>query len=264
MLFSSKLASRKYVDLIYQESSKWANTPPQKPIEVGSYGHVDRETGEFNWEGSVYKNEATAGLAAQFPPVKAEPIDSYLVQSSEATRRDFILGPELSVPGLAEASLKVQWQFGKNRGAVLAMRQVLLTYMPDEFLRHLIGVSYLKGKSLVTSVYSTPAYYLYLSNCKNENVQVALRANVPIPVPGLAAGGEVGVGWWSEGTSGRHECASGPTESFFPLYGLKSIRAPGIFRRDGAGRVDVDSWDDPDTPWENLDENGEEEEFVDD
>lgn len=41
-------------------------------IQVGDYGKIDKTTGCFDREGSVYTAEATAHFAAQYPEKKAD------------------------------------------------------------------------------------------------------------------------------------------------------------------------------------------------
>ncbi|OJA10346.1 hypothetical protein AZE42_11946, partial [Rhizopogon vesiculosus] len=50
-------ASRKFIDLIEDATSKWANLDPLAPIKVGDYGMIDKETGEFHAQGNIYNVE---------------------------------------------------------------------------------------------------------------------------------------------------------------------------------------------------------------
>jgi hypothetical protein len=70
-----------------------------------------------------------------------------------------------AIPGLANASIKGQWTFGSKRGALLIMAKPRCFYIPrGVILKHLAEVEALKDMSLVTEVFSCPAYSLYLSN----------------------------------------------------------------------------------------------------
>jgi hypothetical protein len=64
-----------------------------------------------------------------------------------------------------------------------------------------------------------------------EVVKLVLRAIGPAGTPGVNVGGEVSGAWWTEGVTGMHQSGCRPTESFTPLYTLKSIKPPGFFRR---------------------------------
>jgi len=69
------------------------------------------------------------------------------------------------IVGLADASIKGQWSFGRERGALLIMAYPRCSYIPrDTFLKHIAEVEALKDMALVTEVFSCPAYSLYLSN----------------------------------------------------------------------------------------------------
>jgi hypothetical protein len=107
--FSKKEASRKYVDLIKGASSKWPNWDPPKTInvselrpngevafserltlsnvEAGDFGYINKETGIFEKEGSIYQHDDTRAIAEKFPPElkKAEKI--YVINSTLKSHR---------------------------------------------------------------------------------------------------------------------------------------------------------------------------------
>jgi len=69
------------------------------------------------------------------------------------------------IAGLADASIKGQWSFGRERGALLIMAYPRCSYIPREsLLGHIAEVEALKDMVLVTEVFCCPAYSLYLSN----------------------------------------------------------------------------------------------------
>ena len=49
-----KLASRVYVDLIYQATSMYANLVPSSGLKIGDYGDVNKKTGEFVVTGNFF------------------------------------------------------------------------------------------------------------------------------------------------------------------------------------------------------------------
>jgi hypothetical protein len=68
------------------------------------------------------------------------------------------------VPGVAEASVKGQWDFGRKRGAVLVMAHPSSSRIPAQsLLKHLVNLPDLKDKFLVTQTFHCHAYSLYLS-----------------------------------------------------------------------------------------------------
>ncbi|TBU21236.1 hypothetical protein BD311DRAFT_743713 [Dichomitus squalens] len=72
-LFSSSRsageANHKYVALILQESSYWATYRPQQAFgaQVGDYGVVEKDMGEFVRVGNIYEDDA---IVKQVPELK--------------------------------------------------------------------------------------------------------------------------------------------------------------------------------------------------
>jgi hypothetical protein len=97
---SSTRACRKYVDLINISSAKYVNWDPLKHIEVGwsrkrvrvtdtcsphkvgDFGQIDPETGQFVCEGNIYRDEALASTAKNYPPEAHDPVDEFKIDSS--------------------------------------------------------------------------------------------------------------------------------------------------------------------------------------
>lgn len=104
---------RKYIDLINEASSKWANWDPPKRIEVGflllsyllltdlifvlqqpgDFGTVIKSTGELVVEGNIYVHEALAHIAKRHPPSEGSELDRYHIHSYEVRGVD--VGGEL-------------------------------------------------------------------------------------------------------------------------------------------------------------------------
>ncbi|KAJ7842648.1 hypothetical protein B0H14DRAFT_1026643 [Mycena olivaceomarginata] len=287
-------ASRKYIDLILTASSKWASWDPPHPIKVGDYGTVDHETGRFNKDGNVYDDAAIATLAADHPPITAAPDTHMVITAKAAVKREFGLGTDVGVPGLAEASLKGHWTFKAGQtGALLAMAEPRSTLLPSDVLRtRLADVPALRGKSLVTETVACHAYTLYLSSSSEDSISLALLATVPAAAPG-AAGGEASGRWWKQTGSGlfRDGWEQPGTECYTPLFVLKHVQprksfvsrvfggsggtgGPGGEAGDGGwgnepevnidlGRLNwmggEELWQDVQRPWGPLNEEGEEE-----
>ncbi|KAJ3724157.1 hypothetical protein DFJ43DRAFT_1158007 [Lentinula guzmanii] len=264
----SPQSSRKFIDLIFAASSKWANWDPPKQIHVGDYGTIDKKTGEFEKEGNIYEDVTTAEIATAHPPQTAAKDKTFEISSNHVRRTEFSLEPTASIPGIAEASIKGEWRFSSKRGALLVMNQPRSTYIPPKaLLKKLVDVPELKDKYLATETFSCPAYSLYLSSGEDEAVRLALLATVPLPtaVP-LSVGGSIQSSWWNQNTSGLFRCASDNEYSYTPLYTLKRIRKPGLLRRDSplpSTDDDDDLWEDVAQPWDPLDSDGEEQEFED-
>lgn len=260
-------SSRKFIDLIFAASSKWANWDPPKQIRVGDFGTIDKKTGEFEKEGNIYDDVSTASLTANYPPLMASKDAVFEISSENVRRIEFGLEPTASVPGITDASVKGQWQFATKRGALLVMHQPRSTYIPPKvMLKKLIDIHELKDKYVVTETFSCPAYSLYLSSGDSEAVSLALLATVPLPVAPVSVGGSIKSSWWSKNTSGLFRCACDDSENYCytPLYTLKRIRKSGILRRDSPvpEHKDDDLWEDAPQPWDPLDSDGGEEDFV--
>jgi len=188
-----------------------------------------------------------------------------VVASDTVTQHELSLKADLNVPGLAEASIKGEWQFGKKRGALLIMDRPRISHIPpNELLKQLVDVHTLEDKVLVTEVVSWPAYSLYLSSKQTDLISLALL--VAAPQPGAVASVGGGSKWWKKNATGLLRSACDNAYSFSPLFALKKIPKKGFtLFRDGqvATPEGDDLWVDAQPPWGALDEDGEEEPFED-
>ncbi|KAN0078342.1 hypothetical protein V8E55_010399 [Tylopilus felleus] len=277
------LLQRKYIDLIYQVSSKWVNWDPPIPIEVGAYGIVERDTGDFIVQGNIYHKEFQKDLhdhGLQFNMDDHKPqeggAEQELIYSSRgATRVSMSLGPQVGFAGLATASISGQWQFEQGRrDALLIMHCPRIRFIPpNAILEKLYDVPKLRGKWLVTNVYVCPAFSMYLSNKSGERVSLALTGQVPLPAAlGVSAGAEGSLGWWSDTQADllRKACDKAGNYCYTPLYSLKR-RNPwyenfkSVLRAFRDGEEDPskmptedDLWEDSKPEWQPLDDDGEE------
>ncbi|KAH8115659.1 hypothetical protein DFH11DRAFT_1834576 [Phellopilus nigrolimitatus] len=273
MLFRAKKeASRKFIDLIKRSSSWWANWDPSIQITAGDYGEIDTESGQFVKEGNIYtsSDKSVADLAAQFEPVSEKALEKHVIKSMNAKERELGADNKVNVAGFEDASLKGQWQFNDSRGALLIMHMPRITRVPDEFLAKSLESGLLKDKTLVTHVYSCPAYALYLSNKSkcNETVSVALVADVPsIAAPGASDGAGIGTKWVDDGIAGMLQKGYNDEAVFVPLYSIKKITKRRIRRESyDPNAPKGDFWANVEAPWGFLDDDGEEEviEYMDD
>ncbi|KAF9220623.1 hypothetical protein BS17DRAFT_797611 [Gyrodon lividus] len=268
---------RKYVDLIHQTSSKWANWDPPIPVEVGAYGTIHPGTGELIVEGNIYDPEFQEELdkvngkfkIADHPPSEGGIEGDYIIASAGARSINFSLEPQVGFAGIASASLKGQWQFQKRqRDALLVMYKPRQKYIPSKvILDHLYKVPKLQGKCLVTSVHVCPAFSMYLSNKSGEKISLALAAQAPVAAAAaVTAGGDVGFDWWADtqATLLRKACDKNGTYRYTPLYALKRpIPFHKRLFRDKTSPVpdDDEYWCDVLHPWQPLDEDGKEDQI---
>lgn len=113
-------ASRKYVDLIYRQTSWYATYRPFQGnkievrayhsscrdrfrgsvSQVGDYGELDKETGDFVYRGNIYKDTNVLACVPELKtdaskPVTGEPIDAWIVSAEAAQKSDASLGPDV-------------------------------------------------------------------------------------------------------------------------------------------------------------------------
>ncbi|KAG1840556.1 hypothetical protein F4604DRAFT_436904 [Suillus subluteus] len=251
-------ASRKFIDLIRQASSKWANWDPPIEIKVGDYGKIDNKTGKLDVEGNIYEKTFQTLLdkqglkinlsASSCQPQKGGLDDNMIMSSSGVKQGDFSAKPEVSLLNLASASVKAEFQFQEGkRGAVLVMHKPQQEYIPRGKVLTLVHKAIeLHGKYLVTSTFKCPGYYIYLSNKSGERIALALaRTSVPWradPQPAI---------FRQAMNNDGHFC-------YTPLYSLKH-RGTKWFRRKYPGAEEKDGmWLDCSPPWDPLDEDGNE------
>ncbi|KAG8853666.1 hypothetical protein FRB96_008084 [Tulasnella sp. 330] len=250
MLFPWNVYSpRKYVDLIWKADGKWANWDPSmlRP-EVGDFGTISKETGVFEYDGSIYSDEFAEEywsdkprLREKFAPVKGSRETMIIIKSSSVRQLDLAANPEVTLASFAEASFKATWQFKRGRGALLFLTEPCsLSLPPNELLKKLVKVSALKDRYLVTSV----------TKC-----------------PGVGTGGELNGKWWSQKGTGVFKVGGAPggEDAYTPLFSLKMIRKPLISsRRDSPPpiREGDDLWKDAEEPWGALGDDGDEEEII--
>ena len=108
-----KNPSRKFIDLIRDVSSKWANWDPPNQIkvsifrspsggtqlhyhsQVGDYGTINKETGQFEVDGNIYEDPSIVNLTAAHPPLQTCPENSFIASSSGVKRHELTLTHEL-------------------------------------------------------------------------------------------------------------------------------------------------------------------------
>ncbi|KAI0063935.1 hypothetical protein BV25DRAFT_1853802 [Artomyces pyxidatus] len=263
----TKEASRKYVDLMWYKTTKFANWDPSKKIQIGDYGLIDKETGVFEPEGNIYDEPTIipSGLhARETDIVQGDPIESYIACTGRQISREAHFGAEVALSGVAQASIKGDWDFGRKRGAALVMYNARMSSLPGPRLKTVAASPILEDKCVVTEVYTCTAYCLYLSNEKQDRLRVEFRAPPAVPVAaGVTAGGSVGFGWQKEHRGGLYHDAlhSQGEHTYYPLFNLKK-QGKTISRRDSpepeSPGIDDVLWTDAPVPWDMLDEYGNE------
>ncbi|KAG2148843.1 hypothetical protein DEU56DRAFT_782498 [Suillus clintonianus] len=265
---TDEMRARKFIDLIFQASSKWANWNPDIEIKVGDYGTINRESGRLIVEGNIYdavfqESLKQQGLMINLSDVSCQPTNLGAVEkdiimlSMGVEKGNFAFKPEASSPNLDSASVKAEFQFQEGkRGAALVMHKPQEEFIPlDGVLGIIHEANQLKDKYVVDSTLKCPAYYLYLSNKSGEKISLALAASPA----GVATDGEASVDWWTDAQAGflRQAFDKAGQHRYTPIYTLKRMLQPLVH---GAEEHLAEDDPRPDCipPWDPLDEDGNE------
>lgn len=253
MIRSRRNPQRKYIDLINEASSKWANWDPPRRIKPGDFGTITKSTGEFVVEGNIYVHEDLAQIAKEHPPSEGHEIDRYDIHSYEVRGVD--VGAELGAKFLGIQGLvsRSRWQFNAKRGAILLMYRPRLISVPDAFFSNIRNAPILINKSVVCQVFNCPGFYMYISNKVSEQVAVGLRANLPPQVSDVNPA--LGVGWMAHGSIGIGQQGYQSGATYTPLFNLRSLQKR-LLRRGEPGQAPTEMWDETRVPWDRLDDDG--------
>ncbi|KAL4261815.1 hypothetical protein AB1N83_007097 [Pleurotus pulmonarius] len=128
----AKQASRRYVDLIYGASSKWAHWDPPKKLEPGDFEFIDLSSGLFEKKSNMHVDFAAYETIRQ--------IVSWVGQLE--------FSDDVRAPA-------VTWALGSI----------------PAFLSGLKGDTCLHRRRKVAEVFSCPGYVLYLPNQSNGTIE---------------------------------------------------------------------------------------------
>ncbi|KAJ7104967.1 hypothetical protein C8R44DRAFT_807349 [Mycena epipterygia] len=222
----SSNSSRKFVDLIYERHAIWSNINPEKEIKVGDYGQIDKRTGQWEPDGNVYTDEATAAWTVNYQPEIGPDApgsyQSYYAHKDKA--RNVSSRPGASFRGGATLKTTMNFQFSKTRGAVIFLAEVQRNFIPAALLKALakLNAPELSEKSLVTEVISCRACFLGFSDGAESEFKLELRAQVPLTVG--AAGGSLTLASKPASNSGFHQLwdfTKDGSRAYVPVFSLK-------------------------------------------
>jgi hypothetical protein len=151
-----------------------------------------------------------------------------------------------SMPGSPSLEFSTEFQFDKHRGAFLVMHNPRMTVVPDEFCFQSVNIELLKGKHVVTEVFTCDGFLMYLSNkskffrifflilCPDlciaaETIKVGLKADISLAA--AAASADIDTAWIVQGGSGLFRRGYAKN-AYTPLFYLKSIQPPPPRRRE--------------------------------
>lgn len=244
-------------------------------IKVGHYGTIDRRTGVLQVDGYIYDDTFQESLKQQglkidlshpsCQPIKGAVEEDMIMSSIDVKKGEISVTPHVSVPELASASFKAEFQFQEGkRGAVLVMHKPQQEYIPEDKVLSIIHkAQQLKDKYIVSSTFTCPGYYLYLSNKSGERVKLALTANAPIAAAmGVTAGGGASIDWWTDAQAAFLRKAFNKAGAYLytPLFDLKRRQnwMERHFRGEEVHPTENDLWLNCRPPWDPLDEDGDE------
>lgn len=162
-------AQRKFIELIFDRTGKYANWDPPSEIHVGSYGKIDKTTGNLFVEGNIYSDKfkqllRNAGIDPQSDEHHAKdcPDESeFTTWSKNVKRIEMNVDSYAGVPGIATASIKGSWRVKKGTtGAVLLMNNPRMKHITSDVLGKLARIKLLQSMHLVTKVFYCPCVLL--------------------------------------------------------------------------------------------------------
>jgi hypothetical protein len=261
-------AQRKFVELIFDRTGKYPNWDPPSEIPVGSYGFIDKVTGNFFFKGSIYTDDfkhhlVDAGIdpnSDEHHPKDCPEESEFTTWSKNVKRVELNVESHAGVPGIAAASIKGTWQVKKGTtGAVLLMSKPRIKNITPDVLGKLSRIELFQSMHLVTKVFYCPAYSLYLSDKSGENISIALLASAPVVAPVGTVGATCEMKWWSDTQAGLARNACKTEHCFTPLYDLWHARHHRSRRASlSPERTGEQLWVAAPLPWASLDEDGQE------
>jgi len=270
---------RKASDLLHKVSGKFLNIDPSLEVKVGYFGAIDRQSGEFNYEGDVYKDdafkEAMKDVEKSPPEGKIQVIEA--IRSETAFAWNFGVDPNVTLPGLLEGSAQLKFAVtpGK-RAAFLIMQDVRTSFLPPDGLQKLAGVEALTNKWVVTRTVLCSSYVLGITGKGEQSLSGSVGATVPVGGP-VVAGGSVSAGMRMSDTygfllKGERQAGGSANTGYVMLLHLQLLKPAWLYKcfgiqspyRDALPADDptldeTTAWKDAPVPWDILDEDDGEE-----
>ncbi|KAG2129592.1 hypothetical protein DEU56DRAFT_493042 [Suillus clintonianus] len=225
-------AQRKFIELIFDRTGKYPNWDPPSEITVGSYGRIDRDTGNLNIEGSIYSDHFKELLIdAGINPESGEHLPEDCPEESEFTtwsknvkRIESKVDSQAAVPEIATAAIKGTWQAKKGTtGAVFLMSNPRMKRITSDAIGKLANIRLLQSMHLVTKTFSCPAFYMHLSDTSGESFSIALLGSAPSVG---AVDATAPMRWWSDTQTGLARSGCKTEHCYTPLYELLHVRHP--------------------------------------
>lgn len=254
-------AQRKFIELIFDRSGKYINWDPPSEIPIGSYGRIDKATGNLNIEGSIYSDDFKQRLidarinleSGEHLPEECPEESEFTTWSKNAKRVELNVDSHADAPEIATAAIKGTWQVKKGTtGAVFLMNNPRMKRITSDVLGKLASIKLLQSMHLVTKAFHCPSYSMYLSDTSGDSFSIALLGSAPTVAPAMAT-----MSWWSDAQTGLTRNGCKTEHCFFPLYELLHVRHPRNRRTSPSPvRTGEMLWITPLLPWAPLREDG--------
>ncbi|KAG1824862.1 uncharacterized protein BJ212DRAFT_1295924 [Suillus subaureus] len=247
-------AQRKFIELIFDRTGKYANWDPPSEIQVGSYGRIDKATGNLSSKATSTQINSGILSSVQHHAKDCPDETEFTTWSKNVKRIEMNVDSYAGVPGIAAASIKGTWQVKKGTtGAVLLMNNPRMKHITSDVLGKLASIKFLQTMHLVTKVFYCPAF----SCAGGEKISMALVASAPVVAPVGTLETKASMRWWSDTQTGlaRHGCKT--EHCFTPLYELLHVRHPRNRRSSPSPeRTGEQLWVPAPVPWAPLLEDG--------
>jgi hypothetical protein len=259
-------AQRKFIELIFDRTGKYTNWDPPSEIPIGSYGRIDKATGNLIPQGSIYSDDfkhylVDAGInfeSGEHLPQDCPEVPEFTTWSKNVKQIELNVDSQAGVPEIATAAIKGTWQVKKGTtGAVLLMSNPRMKHITADVLGKLASIQLLQTMHLVTKAFSCPAFSMYLSDTSGESFSMALLDSAPIVAPVGTFDAKATMRWWSDTQNGLARNGCKTEHCYTPLYELLHVRhlrnrriSPSPLR---TGEM---LWIAPPVPWAPLHEDG--------
>jgi len=230
-------SERRYVDLLFRASKKYASWDPEVVVEVGDWGRITtgrsvwwsfwrRGRGIFLKEGNIYKDEIAQKYEIPLPKERGADASHGVTWITSENALDWSVSGGLGglTPVLASCHVKAGFQFTSDHGAVLAMDNDTISSIDfPGLLRRLLDEDKLRNCVIVSEVHRTSSYARYLSSPRSKTIMIGLSADPP--VPGIASV-KANFKWVSSANAGnfKSKVNGNGTREYYPLFRLVSLK----------------------------------------
>ncbi|KAG1824173.1 hypothetical protein EV424DRAFT_1395539 [Suillus variegatus] len=193
-------AQRKFIELILDRTGKYPNWDPLSEIPVGSYGSIDKATGNLISKGSIYSDDFKHHLLdAGINIESGEHLPEECPEESEFTT--------WSENGQVKKG---------TTGAVLLMNKPRIKRITSDVLGKLAKLQLFQSMCLVTKAVYCPAFSMYL----RYNFSIALLGSTPIAEPVGTVDSMASMRWWSDAQTRLTRNGCKTEHCYSPLYEL--------------------------------------------